>query len=181
LAAPVSALGRLEVDNPVGEIRHLNANISKLKALMREHGPQLSGWPKLTGIRTIGAVRSRILLSTIGSVVGFPDAAKLPIYFGILPRVYNFNLMEHSGRINKQNTKLGRTVLPQGTLLAASYSPHLQACYRPPRVKRGARRAIIALARKFLVIIKRLRHNWVFGDFPRFFLANGCRSTRGMV
>jgi hypothetical protein len=138
LAAPVSALGRREVDTPVGEIRHLNANTSKLKALMREHGPQLPGWTKPTGIRSIGAVRSRILPSTIGSVVGFPDAAKLLIHFGILPRVYNFNLMEHSGRITKKSTNLGRTDLPQRTFLAASYSPFLQPCYRRPRVARGA-------------------------------------------
>ena len=46
-------------------------------------------------------------------------------YFGIVPRVSNSNETEHSGRIHKRGTKLGRTALVQAALIAAKYSSRL--------------------------------------------------------
>ena len=59
-------------------------------------------------------------------------------------------------------------------LIAARYSPYLQAYYRRIAAARGSGKAIIVRARKFLSIIyQTLKNNWVFEDFPRFVLANG--------
>lgn len=60
----------------------------------------------------------------------------------------------------------------QSALIAANYSPYLKRFYEQVRARRGAGKAIIALARKFLGIIYRtLKNNWVFEDFPNFVLA----------
>lgn len=61
--------------------------------------------------------------------------------------------------------------LVQCALIAKRYSPYLANYYEHMRSRRGAGRAIIALARKFLGIIYRtLKYNWVFEDFPNFAL-----------
>ncbi len=173
LAAPVTDLERIELGLLVDEIRHLNASIAKLEAVLREQGPQLPGWTNLVSITGIGAVGASILLSTIGNVQDFPDAGKLAAYFGIVPRVHNSNATERSGHITKRGSKLGRTALVQCALIAARYSPYLQAYYRRLAATRGTGKAIIALARKFLgIIYKTLTNNWVFTDFPRFALAD---------
>jgi hypothetical protein len=79
---------------------------------------------------------------------------------------------ERSGRIHKRGTKLGRTALVQSALIAANYSPYLKRFYEQVKGRRGAGKAIIALARKFLGIIYRtLKNKWVFEDFPNFVLA----------
>ena len=174
LASPVSELERMELEILVGEIRHLNDSIKKLEGLLHDQGPKLPGWENLTSIKGIGDTGASILLSTIGNVADFSDEGKLAAYFGIVPRVSNSNETERSGRITKRGCKLGRTALVQCALIAARYSPYLQAFYRKIAATRGTGKAIIALARKFLSIIyKTLKNNWIFEDFPRFVLVNG--------
>jgi len=174
LAAPVSPMEHMELEILVGEIRHLNESIKKLEGLLRDQGPKLPGWENLTSIKGIGDTGASILLSTIGNIKDFADEGKLAAYFGIVPRVSNSNETQHSGRITKRGCKLGRTALVQCALIAARYSPYLQAFYRKIAATRGTGKAIIALARKFLgVIYKTLKNNWIFEDFPRFVLANG--------
>ena len=95
-----------------------------------------------------------------------------PVNFGLVPRVANSNETQQSGHIHKRGTKLGRTALVQSALIAAQYSPYLKRFYERIKAKRGAGKAIIALARKFLgVIYRTLKNKWVFEDFPNFVLA----------
>src|SRR5713101_1141818 len=139
-----------------------------------EASAELEGHTSLTSIKGIGATTSAILLSVIGDVNDFPDEGRLASYFGIVPRVSNSNQSEHSGRIHKRGSKLGRTALVQSALIAANYSPYLKRFYERVKARRGAGKAIIALARKFLGIIYRtLKNKWVFEDFPNFVLAEG--------
>jgi transposase len=174
LKEPVSELERMELEILVGEIRHLNASIKKLEELLREQGPKLPGWDNVTSIKGIGDIGASILLSTIGNVEDFADEGKLAAYFGIVPRVSNSNEVQRSGRITKRGCKLGRTALVQCALVAARYSPYLQAYYRRIAATRGTGKAIIALSRKFLgIIYKTLKNNWIFEDFPQFVLASG--------
>ena len=78
------------------------------------------------------------------------------------------------GHITKRGSKLGRTTLVQCTLIAVRYSSYLKRFYERIKQKKGAGKAIIATARKFLGIIYRtLKYNWVFADFPNFVLAEG--------
>lgn len=173
LSAPVSELERMELEVLVGEIRHLNESIKKVENLLREQGPKLPGWKNIISIKGIGEIGAAILLSTIGNISDFADEGKLAAYFGIVPRVSNSNETQRSGRITKQGCKLGRTALVQCALIAARYSPYLQAHYRRIAAARGTGKGIIALARKFLSIIyKTLKHNWIFEDFPQFVRAN---------
>lgn len=173
LGAPVSELERMELEILVGEIRHLNESIKKVGNLLREQGPKLPGWENIVSIKGIGEIGAAILLSTIGNIADFADEGKLAAYFGIVPRVSNSNETQRSGRITKQGCKPGRTALVQCALIAARYSPYLQAHYRRIAAARGTGKGIIALARKFLSIIyKTLKHNWIFEDFPQFVRAN---------
>ncbi len=111
-------------------------------------------------------------MSVIGDVNDFADEAHLASYFGIVPRVSNSNETERSGRIHKRGSKLGRTALVQSALIAANYSPYLKRFYEQVKARRGAGKAIIALAKKFLgVIYRTLKNKWVFEDFPNFVLA----------
>jgi transposase len=60
----------------------------------------------------------------------------------------------------------------QSALIAANYSPYLKRFYEQVKARRGAGKAIIALAKKFLgVIYRTLKIKWVFADFPNFVLA----------
>ena len=177
LALPFDELVRVELRVIVAQIRSLNQSIRELDQTIAEEGSKLEGHKNLTSIKGIGKITGAILLSVIGDVSDFPDEHRLASYFGIVPRVSNCNETERSGRIHKPGSKLGRMgrkALVQSALIAANYNPYLKNFYERVKARRGAGRAIIALARKFLGIIYRtLKNQWVFQDFPNFVLAEG--------
>ena len=172
VSLPFDEIVRIELRVIADQIRGLNKSVAELDHAIAEASAELEGHAGLTSIKGIGATTSAILLSVIGDVNDFPDESRLASYFGIVPRVSNSNEKEHSGHIHKRGSKLGRTALVQSALVAAQYSPYLKSFYERVKARRGAGKAIIALARKFLgVIYRTLKNKWVFADFPNFVLA----------
>ena len=172
LAMKFDAMVKIELEVIVEEIRSLNEKIARLEKAIADEGSKLEGHKNLTSIKGIGPLSGSILLSVIGDIPDFEDEGKLAAYFGIVPRVSNSNETEHSGRITKRGSKLGRTALVQCALIAQRYSPYLKRYYEKIKARRGTGKAIIALARKLLGIIYRtLKNKWVFEDFPNFVLA----------
>lgn len=150
----------------VAQIRSLNQSIAELEKAISEQGPKLPGYANLKSIKGIGDVGASVLLSVIGDVNDFADEGKLAAYFGIVPRVSNSNATEHSGRITKRGSKLGRTVLIQCALIAQRYSTYLSRYYNRMKARRGTGKAIVALARKFLgVIYRTLKDDLIWEDF----------------
>jgi transposase len=165
-------LTRAELEVIVSQIGSLNEGIKCLDHQLSEFGRKLAGHRNLTSIKGIGDKSAAVLLSVIGDVSDFAGEDRLASYFGVVPRVANSNETIHHGRITKRGSKLGRTTLVQCTLIAVRYSPFLKNFYDRLKTKKGAGKAIIATARKFLGIIYRtLKYNWVFADFPNFVLA----------
>jgi len=172
LLLPFDLIVQLELRVIVEQIRSLNKSIGELEKIIDEEASKLEGHKSLISIKGIGKITSAILLSVIGDVSDFPDESRLASYFGIVPRVANSNETERCGHIHKRGSKIGRTALIQSALIAANYSPYLKSFYQRVKARRGAGKAIIALARKFLGIIYRtLKNQWVFEDFPNFALA----------
>jgi transposase len=156
----------VELEVLVNQIRSLNQSIATLEKTIAEQGPKLPGHENLKSIKGIGDVGAGVLLSVIGDINDFADEGKLASYFGIVPRVSNSNETQHSGRITKRGSKLGRTVLIQCALIAKRYSAYLHQYYERIRARRGTGKAIVALARKFLGIIYRtLKDKLVWEDF----------------
>lgn len=172
LAREWDEIVRIELEVLVGQIRALNEGIKKLEAQMSKSGKEMPGHENLTSIKGIGTKSAAILLSVIGDVNDFASEKKLESYFGVVPKVSNSNETVNHGRITKRGSKLGRTTLVQCTLIAIKYSPYLRKFYDRKKAAKGAGKAIIATARKFLgVIYNTLKNNWVFEDFPNFVLA----------
>lgn len=172
LEMPFDVLVNVELKIIVDQIRSLNKSIVELEKTITKEGEKLKGHTNLTSIKGIGGLSGSILLSIIGDIHDFAEEGKLAAYFGIVPRVSNSNETEHIGRITKRGTKLGRTTLIQCAMTAQRYSPYLKKYYEKIKNRRGAGKAIVALARKFLGIIYRtLKNNWIFQDFPNFVLA----------
>jgi transposase len=172
LAMKFDPMVKIELEVIVEEIRSLNQRIAKLEKTIAEEGSKLEGHKNLTSIKGIGPLTGSILLSVIGDINDFEDEGKLAAYFGIVPRVSISNNTQHSGRITKRGSKLGRTALVQCALIAQRYSPYLKRYYEQVKARRNTGKAIIALARKLLGIIYRtLKNKWVFEDFPNFVLA----------
>ena len=96
-------------------------------------GSKLEGHKGPSSINGIGKITEAILLSVIGDVNDFADEGHLASCFGIVPRVSNSNETEHSGRIHKRGTKLGRTAL---VAEAMTYDSRWQISNRRPALRR---------------------------------------------
>jgi len=117
----------------------------------------------------IGALSAAIFLCVIDDIRNFKTAAHLVSYFGIAPAIRMSNDNYKSSSITKAGSKLGRTTLVQCTLSALKYSPYLRKFFERIKKRRGSGRAVIACARKFLIIIfNTLKNDWVFDDFIQF-------------
>lgn len=163
---------RVEIEVIIAQIHSINEGIKRLDDQLAESGSKLKGHENLVSIKGIGPRAAAILLSVIGPVSDFESEDKLASYFGIVPRVSNSNETIQHGRITKRGSKLGRTTLVQCALVAKRFSPYLERFYQRIKAKKGAGKAIIATARKFLGIIYRtLKNDWMFVDFPNFVLA----------
>jgi hypothetical protein len=106
----------------------------------------------------------------------FADEGHLASYFGIVPRVSNSNETEqpHSQTRDEAGT--------HGAGAVGSDRSQIQSLperfYEQVKARRGAGKAIIALARKFLGVINwTLKNGWVFEDFPNFVLAEAHSGT----
>jgi transposase len=111
------------------------------RSVASSESQKLEGHKNLTSIKGIGRLSAGILLSIIGNINDFADEGRLAAYFGIVPRISNSNETEHSGRITKRGTKLGRTTLVQCALIAQRYSPYLKNYYERKK-SRGTGKAI---------------------------------------
>jgi len=173
LAMDFDAIVKLELKVIVSQIRGLNSGIKELDDEIASKGKELyKGHDNLTSIKGIGDRAATILLSVIGDVKDFADEGRLAAYFGIVPRVSQSNEKQQYGSITKRGSKIGRTTLIQCTLVAKKYSPYLSSYFDRIKHSRGAGKAIVATARKFLGIIYRtLKNGWVFKDFPNFEVA----------
>jgi transposase len=138
-------LVNLELKIIVEQIRSLNKSIAELEETIAKEGQNLKGHANLTSIKGIGGLSGSILLSIIGDIHDFPEEGNLAAYFGIVPRISNSNETEHSGRITKRGTKLGRTTLIQMCSDCAALQPVPQKVLRkdegPARHRKGDRRS----------------------------------------
>jgi len=112
------------------QIRSLNRTIPELEKTIKTEGEKLPGHKNLKSIKGIGDIND------------FESESKLASYFGIVPRVRNSNETEHTGRITKRGTKLGRTTLVQCSLIAMRYSEYLQRFFIRIARRRGKGKAI---------------------------------------
>lgn len=159
----------LELEVLVEQIRSINKSVKKLEQKIDDEGGSREEHKILTSIKGIGSKGASILMSVIGDVNDFADDKKLCAYFGLVPKVSNSNEKEHSGKITKRGSKLGRTTLVQCGLIAKKYSPYLLRFHERVKRSRGGAKANVALARKLLSILYRaLKERIVFTDFPNF-------------
>jgi transposase len=150
----------------------LTQALGKVDKQVEAAAEKLEGYEGLASIKGIGPRSAAVLLTAVGNVNDFENADKLAAYLGIVPRVSRTNDTDNRGRITKRGDKLARTTLVQCTLIAIRYSGYLNTYYRRIKDRRGAGKAIIATARKFLkIIFDTLKNKWVFEDFPNFKLA----------
>lgn len=98
----------------------------------------------------IGATTARILANELEDMQHFKNARQLFSYIGLTPSEHSSGENTRQGHITKQGKPLLRKILVQAAWVTIRHDKELQAIYERIAHKSGAKRAIIAVARRLI-------------------------------
>ena len=138
-----------------GYLRILDILQEEIKRANKEVDSQAKADPKvrlLVSIPGIGPYSALTILSEIGDVHRFPNSTNLVSYAGLATCVHSSGGITRYGSITKEGSPWLRWILTQAAHVAVRRPGYLQEYYRRIAFKKGKNTAIIAVARKILVI-----------------------------
>jgi transposase len=109
--------------------------------------------PYLLQLPGIGLVTAMTLLGAIGEIERFPTAKKLVGYAGLGAKIHASGQTHRSGGITKQGRKELRKVLIEAAWIAVRYNDYWLDQFVRLADRIGRQKAIVAIARKLLVVI----------------------------
>lgn len=112
----------------------------------------------------IGPTSARVLANELGNLQQFKNEGQLFSYIGLTPTEHSSGEHTRQGHITKQGKPIVRKILVQAAWVAIRHDKELQAIYERIAAKSGAKRAIIAVARR---LVGRLRACFRTGELYR--------------
>jgi hypothetical protein len=105
---------------------------------------------KMPGVNVLTALT---ILAAIGMIERFEDAKHLVGYAGLGTRVHDSGQVHQNGRITKAGRKDIRAVVVEAAQTAVIHDPHWKAELKRLEPRLGRSKAIVAIARKMLVVV----------------------------
>ncbi len=105
---------------------------------------------QLPGIQLVSAVT---ILAAIGEIERFPSAQQLVGYAGLGARVHDSGQLRRTGRITKAGRRDLRHIMVEAAHSASRHHGHWRAEFERLRPRLGHRKALVAIARKLLVVV----------------------------
>lgn len=137
-------------------------NIAELNESIKELSIKMDGYEELIeNISGIGSISAAYLISKIEDIERFDDPKKLVSYLGLAPRVHESDGKGYNGKITKRTDKGLIRVLVQAAWASVRYNPAMKEFYDRLKTRRGKQKAIIAVARKLIVISYYVLKNYV--------------------
>jgi transposase len=130
-------------------IAEVDAELTRLSA--QPPGSELA--PFVMQLPGFAVITSMTLLAAIGEITRFPSAKKLVGYSGLGASVHASGQTHHTGPITKQGRRELRTVLVEAAWSAVEHHPFWKAEFARLVPSLGTGKAIVAIARKLLVVV----------------------------
>lgn len=112
----------------------------------------------------IGCTSARVLANELGDLQQFKNEGQLFSYIGFTPSEHSSGEHTRQGHITKQGKPIVRKILVQAAWVAIRHDKELQSIYERIAAKSGAKRAIVAVARR---LIGRIRACFRTGELYR--------------
>ena len=98
----------------------------------------------------IGPTSARVLANELGDLQQFKNERQLFSYIGFTPSEHSSGEHTRQGHITKQGKSIVRKILVQAAWVAIRHDKELQIIYERIAAKSGAKRAIVAVARRLI-------------------------------
>lgn len=155
LAGLVGAHQRVVLREQLGHIDDLDARIARLSAELEARlRPFAAALAALDTIPGVGRRTAEVILAELGAnLARFPSAAHLASWAGLCPGNHESAGKRHSGRTRKGNPWLRDALVEAAWAAARTKNTYLRAQYHRLAARRGAKRALVAVAHTLLVIV----------------------------
>jgi transposase len=147
---------QLRVRQDLATLLHLNPQVGEIEselARLSTLNPWADPMTYLVQLPGIGLLTAMTILGAIGDISRFSSAKKLVGYAGLGARVYASGQTHRGGRITKQGRRDLRAVLVEAAWSAVRFDPYWQQTFDRLAQRIGKKKAIVAIARKLLVVI----------------------------
>jgi transposase len=129
------------------------ARINCLKKRLAAYVKENRDTQLLQSIPGIGILLAQLITAEIGGLTRFPSAEKLCSYAGLVPSLHQSGQTLRYGPCQKQGNKFLRWAMVEAAQTAVRKDPLLRDFYQRIKRKKGSQKAIVAVARKMLVIV----------------------------
>jgi transposase len=152
----LSRAEQLRVRHELAHIQHLSTLLAEVEteiahlSVEEPWSNQLAFVMQLPGV---GLLSGMTILSAIGDIHRFPSASQLVGYSGLASSVHDSGKTHRTGKITKQGRRELRATLVECAWSAVRYSPYWRAIFERLAHRIGKQKAIVAVARKLLVVI----------------------------
>ena len=153
---PLSPVERLRVQQDLTLLQtaeHLILSVDAELTRLSTQDPWKEFAPFLMQLPGFAVVTSMTVLAAIGDITRFPSAKKLVGYSGLGASVHASGQTHHTGPITKQGRRELRTVLVEAAWSAVDHHPYWHAEFARLVPSLGKGKAIVAIARKLLVVV----------------------------
>ena len=147
------ALEEIVLQGCIREIGFVSYEIDIIDMRLAEIAEPYEQAHLLMSIPGVDYYSALVILSEIGDIHRFPDAKKLVGYAGLAPRVYQSGKTKHHGHISKDGPSILRWVLTLSAHGVIKKPGKLRRFYLRLSKRIGKSKAIVATARKLLIII----------------------------
>jgi transposase len=144
---------RFILDNHLRHLELYTAQIKDVERLLAKIASEKPAVRTLMQIKGVDFYSALVILSEIGDVTRFPTAKHLTSYAGLVPRVYQSGNVARMGHIHKEGPKALRTMLVSCANASVRGPGKFQRMYKRLKKRVGHGKAIVAVARKMLVVI----------------------------
>lgn len=124
----------------------------------------------LQTIPGVGVLLAQVILAEIGTLSRFSAPEKLCSYAGLVPSLHQSGQTLYHGPCPKQGNKFLRWAMVEVAQVAVRKDPLLKAFYDRVKRKKGSQKAIVAAARKMLIIVFHVlskKEPYRYNAFPR--------------
>jgi len=126
------------------------AEVDQLLARLAQEDHRVPILMQIPGISIFSALA---ILAEIGEIGRFATPKKLSSYAGLVPSLHRSGQKWSTGPITKAGRSRLRWILVEAAHVAARHDPQLGRFYHRLRAKKGTNVAVVATARKILVVI----------------------------
>ena len=150
----LSGVDKQILEMTLRQMAQLESEIKRLDDEIISRGKRLAGLKRVLQVHGLNLLSAIGLLVEIGDIGQFDSSKQLVSYAGLATSVRQSNETVRRGKITKQGRKRLRTICIRAVLTMVNRTKRpLMEFYQQKKREKGAGKAIVATARKLLVIV----------------------------